>query len=254
MAVPRWLVFGGLTVGVTLLTSAVLHAQDPCAICKPALDNYASLSGNYDVCIESDSSHDLGPIRQNIAAGIAYWEPYFEEASIDISFSFFEGTAENPCSGHDIKVKVVPNSSMSNSGALAEAHRTPNGRGAEIWINEDELGNSAIDWNGMGAHEMGHILDFDDVRPPKDCSGKTLMWHENGAIPPGGVRCADKTAASQKYKGGTPGDGEYWIPSGDCYDIWLYVEYYWWGNGEWHYSGWNWVMYLYTDCENGPPY
>jgi hypothetical protein len=243
--------------GLILIAGGRLGAQasSSCLDCTPGLLGNPNMSGSFTVCLESGSTYAFSQTQYDaIESGLHYWDSYFQDAEIDISFSVIGRNPSCSGSGADIVIKLVDtNTDMVNVGALAEANQTSYGYGATIKVNEAQLTNSAVDWAEMAAHEMGHLLGFDDINPPLSCSGLSVMWHQNVAMPSGGATCSDKTAASGKFVGGNNDPGPEWFPEGDCWEVWTVYRYWWFDGTDYHFSGWFLGTYQYTDCDGGPP-
>ena len=87
----------GLAVGA--LRPSPLQAQSTtCASCQPSLYNYATLSGPYKVCVESNSTYAWSSSQASaVASGKDYWNNYFSAAGINIKITFAE--VPGLCSG-----------------------------------------------------------------------------------------------------------------------------------------------------------
>jgi hypothetical protein len=249
------------SVLIAVLSSSALGArmQEGCSGCQPVHDGLNFLDGTYVVCIDSTGAGEFPQAHATaIAEGIdAYWEDYFDDADINVQFTYVLSGVGDNCPSHDILITPVDPQGMVNYGATAEAYVSwPNhdGRGAHIDVNGDVVGNSSVDWCAIMAHEMGHILGFDQMERP-ECNGETIMHPGTVTSLPSATLCADKVAASQAYVNENfIEDGEMWDPSQDeedCYDVYAIYVYGWKDATGWHYLGWSYGPFLRTDC--GPP-
>jgi hypothetical protein len=236
------------------LAAVAPSAQDECAVCSPDLYNWAEMSGEYTICFDQ-SGEDFSSQAQQIAMGIeSYWAPYFDDAEIDISFSW--RPLGDSCDSGDIIFKVVDAGEMTNTGHSAETNFVnQNGHGNWVGINRDNINSESSDrWAYLGAHELGHLLDFKDVNDP-DCAGFTVMATRNDL--PSVTLCGDKTTATVKYLGvGPVEEDEWWEPSEDpehedCYEVSRAYLWVWCDESGCYSSGWTKGGFLRIDC--GPP-
>lgn len=232
-------------LAVASLRPAPVQAMADCISCQPTLYNYATLSGPYKVCVKSNSTYAFTQTQADaVASGKDYWNNYFTAAGVNISFSSVTADASTPCPNDtDITISIVDPSAMVNNGALSEANLTTNGHGATVHVNADQLSNGAVDWQDMGAHELGHILDFKDVKnegATSGCVGLTIMWEINQTMPSSAL-CADETACSGKYVSPNTGGDDYYDPiGGECYDWYWVTTYYYYSEGNWYEAGETW--------------
>ncbi|HKV98496.1 MAG TPA: hypothetical protein VJN96_01670 [Vicinamibacterales bacterium] len=86
-----------------------------------------------------------------------------------------------------------------------------------------------------GAHEFGHLLDYQDVYTNGCNISLTVMWHEGGNYP-GSLSCADQGLLITRFTGNTYVNDE-WVHSmdeEDCYDQYKVTIAYWWDSQGYH--------------------
>lgn len=235
------------------LATGNIIAQASCGACTPAqMTHVTGLSGTYSVCIETDDGSNQMSIdeRDGIKEGIEqYWDSYFAEADFPLDFTV--SFASNGQCSADIRIRLQAGL-FNATGHMAEADTTADGRNSGVRIDPLFLGQYGKDtWKNLGAHEIGHILGFDDVA--EYCNDWSVMVNPISTGPLTGIQCGDSVALSQRYPADPGGGVEEDFPSEyeeDCWDTYFVVYHYYW-------SGEDWVLYdtdyyfLGTHCE--PP-
>lgn len=175
-------------------------------------------------------------------AGMAdYWGNYFDYNNIPISINF---SSSSSCNTNGVEV-IRSNLSGTQYDNGGRATVTSNAQGdAKIEIDTDVTGNDDV-WKGFGAHELGHILDYDNAA--SNCTSNSIMadpfvW--NGPS----MQCGDQNANQQRWS--SSGD-ENWEPSvheEDCWDVyWVQITYCHAGGNNWVQCGYR-RTFLGTDC------
>ena len=135
---------------------------DSCADCKPATWNqHTALSGEYEICFQQPaegSSFSNEQITEFMNGVNDYWDEFLDDAEVNISFAPTPVVKTMPeeCGSNGITVK------LDSGPARAEMVWAPtsNGRGASIKINPAETQAADANFKWLGAHEVGHFLDF----------------------------------------------------------------------------------------------
>jgi hypothetical protein len=231
-----------------------------CEDCQPArIGANTSMSGQYTVCIQSDSNNQFSSAEASaIETGIQhYWGGYLSTAS-SIGFAISTGTAADPCSG-DITISIDPSLRTANNGNGDWADTDPSGgdgRGSTIRVNPDFLGQTfaTANWEWLGAHEMGHVLDFNDITNDA-CQAYSIMAHGNQNYDPDDefLRCADALACSLRWTQSNLDDGANQSqPNEDnCFDVYYVQVQFCWNGQHWILCGQVWT-WLYEDCDPIP--
>lgn len=217
---------------LTLLANAsgdVLLAQPAnCVPCAPIHDGVHNLSGNYTVQIEWSNSYQYpsGQISEMKNAIEGYWNGYFQALGINISFSVSDCNVDVGCGSADIRIFLDDPVNFFNQGALAETLQTSDGHGSSVRVDRTQLSNINVHWSHMGAHEVGHVLGFDNVSN-SECALATIMFIPNRPML-SSVGCGDKIAVSDHWLGQTYYSDDYqWIHgSADCYEVWRTTYYF----------------------------
>lgn len=246
---PNRAMYGLFVCGVgVMLISVWTRAQDDCVTCMPER-NEAKLSGSYKVCIEPGT---FSPVQKAaVEKGAQHWSGHLGRNGYTVSMTFSEESTTN--SGCDMKVYAM------SLGAAAEALVTPDGKGAEIRVNDITLWRTDENyWNEILGHEWGHIFGLRNVDDRPGCVGYTLMTSgynvpRLGYLPEMPL-CGDNMSIGETYSSQTTSGGEETREPAegedlqDCWDVyWVHTEYYIWSDG--HVTqGPSWSTYLYTEC------
>lgn len=217
--------------------------------CQPTRYNYASLSGSYQVCFESNENYSFSAGQMSaMAAGLDYWNSVFSDLGVNISFSATYGLKDSlaPCPS---TTNIIFSPSYDTEGHLALADLTTDGNGAVVRIDTTRLLADDQNWDHLAAHELGHILDYQDVHT-NGCYLYTVMWQENDVVPTPSCS-SDKVANSTRYKGGGGTNEDFQPAGGECYDVYLVREFYVWDGSDFYYVGSAVIAYLGQYC--GPP-
>lgn len=202
-------------------------AQAPCSGCRPVRLNTASPAGNYQVCFQGADPDAPGEREftndEIAAAGSAItvaWADPLRARNSGINIQIRQGS--NNCQPGDIKVLRDPaRNAVGRAGATVTSNshdaviRIPTVGytigGANPTLTEDQ-------WKWMLAHEMGHVLDYDDAyqglnQAPPECQDQTYMgdsWNWSA------TKCGDMAALNDRFGpptgdpggGGDPGEGD----------------------------------------------
>lgn len=236
--------------------SVAILAQQNCSYCQPDRFNYATPNGHYVVCLD----HNLpGEVQDKIADGIDYWHNMFAEHNVNISFTVNFGTENATCGGegdnYQYDILYYVDAGITDPTTGAEAHLTQNMRNSSVGINPYHYTNHSHppeEWEYLGAHEQGHLLDFKDVTRDGCNGGVTVMWHQTEFMP-SGPTCTDRGALLGRWTGQvyTPED---WVSSEmyeDCWDIYLVHIVYWW-NGSTYQEIITGATYITWSCDDPP--
>lgn len=233
-----------------------IRAQANCSTCIPSRDTSIIVSGTLTVCFAdtaAPSGGAWGGEEVDIQTGIErYWEDWYSENQVPIDFDFTQVSDETNCpSGSVVMKKGNPGSSTAYAGAFP----TSNGQGASVVYSPSQTsGLSEDDWKALGAHEMGHILGYQNIDTPSGCDNYSIMANTGPLYWPGdssGPMCGEIGAFSGTYS--TGGDTDYRNPTGsDCEDgleVW-HIRITWcnYGNG-WFVCGWS---ETFLGCHYGP--
>jgi hypothetical protein len=237
-----WMCFGSRT-----------QAQS-CDDCTPSpVAGWAGLApGEWNVCFQSDATHTIPSWQVNaMSIGIEDYyghNGYFYNNNIGITFNYTTGDASNPCSG-DINV-TVSDSLPSNEMVVSD------GGNYSMQINSQYLGQyDEGTWEWTGAHEMSHLMGYDDVHIA-GCEGFTILYG-NGAQSslPGSMLCSDSRWLANRYPANpsyVQGEWDNSTHEEDCWDwVLMHYEFCNRADGSWYLCD-EWGDYQYTDCS--PPY
>lgn len=249
-------VFVVLVLGLDYIASTTTKAQSgSCAACMPSRKNVNyDVPNNLDVCFQEFQGQGFPPgAIESMKSGMNTWWDMLSQNGKNVSVFYDQKTDPDTCAdnGQTLRVTMKPGSSFDHPDEdFAEGLGFRSDGNATITFNLD-LFNRPVDWTEVGAHELGHVLDFGHTPDDPACQGQSVMWRF--AMPmPGGDRCADRTAVSLKYRTDSVEEDIESGPKGedDCADYYL-VRYYFWtdGNG-WHGAGYM-SYYLGNYC--GPP-
>lgn len=231
-----------ILIFVSLVHPYVVSAQS-CTSCAPARLGIATNLSNVEVCFDTDDFS--GTEITNMQAGMqSYWGDYFSNNEIPISISF---SSASSCDSNLVEVVRANLTGTANAGG-AQATPSSNAHGgAKIEVDLGVTG-SADDWKGYGGHELGHILDYDNLAgncAPYSMMASPFVW--NGAS----MQCGDHHSNVQRW---TTSSNETYEPSvyeEDCWDYyWTTITYCHAGGNNWVECGWK-SVFLGTDCS--PP-
>jgi hypothetical protein len=183
--------------------------------------------------------------------GAASWAPFMSDNGKSLTVTSSHKNSNETCDSGTGTVEIKWGTNLgANEPAGALGIRGSSQ--ASIEFNANYFFNMSTDWTDIGAHEFGHILDFNHLDTP-GCQGKTVMWHQTQPMLPASARCGDKIAVTGKYTGNNTSDGYDSVPDGgeeECYDLYLIRYRYWFDGSDWHDGGYS-SYYLGHYC--GPP-
>lgn len=209
-----------LSIAVGVVGGWTVEAQTPqerCVACTPPSNNASTLSGSYNVCIDSVTLFSDNE-REGIKAGVKYWSDYlatlggpslaYSTGSCDITF------APETLAGGDLHDVMKYDLQGHTDGRGSKVSVNPRFMANMFYYEELTAPGSQDFWAWGAAHELGHILGFAHSVAPSGSSfacQKSDSIMVQGAVPGIGplpsvsdFKCADRAAAQKKYRTDDP--------------------------------------------------
>lgn len=201
-----------VALGFVLFAVMPLVHTQTCSSCEPAPKSGVSVGGSRSVCISTGFS---ATERDNMKIGIeTYWPGVLANTGSPVTLNVVIAANQSAptCTTTGADIMITADSAAAPDLAIA-AH-TSNGVGATIKVNPTYLGDyygtgtsGQNLWQNVGAHEIGHIVGFENVSTT-GCASATIMKVPVTYDALMSNACSDAAAALLKYpKRDDDGDG-----------------------------------------------